>query len=356
VSGFDSNDLVGTPGAWLDGSGDENEIVLSSRVRIARNLHGHRFTHNCDNAELDAILRKSLEAAQRTRAFTRSRYIAMGEISTLDRQLLAERHLVSRDFLHNSASRGVIFTPDEATSLMINEEDHLRIQGFAAGFDLGGAFRRANDLDDQLAPDVEIAYHDRLGFLTACPTNLGTGMRVSVLVHLPGLVHSKEIHKLLESLRKLNHSIRGFFGEGSEVMGNFFQLSNSAALGTPEDVIVKNLREMVVKVIQYERRSRELLFRKAQRLLEDKVWRAYGLLRYARNVNTKEALSLISAVRLGVGAGLVRDVPIQTLNELVVYIQPAHLQKRRGTTMDAQERDVARAECIREALTRAGRG
>jgi len=339
MSTFDSSDLVGNPGAWLDGSGDENEIVLSSRVRIARNLHGHRFTHNCDSAELDAILRKSLDAARRARAFALSRYIAMGEISTLDRQLLAERHLVSKDFLHNSASRGVIFTPDESTSLMIN-----------------GAFRRANDLDDQLAPDVELAYHDRLGFLTACPTNLGTGMRVSVLVHLPGLVHSKEIHKLLESLRKLNHSIRGFFGEGSEVMGNFFQLSNSAALGTPEDVIVKNLREMVVKVITYERRSRELLFRKAQRLLEDKVWRAYGLLRYARSVNTKEALSLISAVRLGVGAGLVRDVPIQTLNELVVYIQPAHLQKRRGTTMDAQERDVSRAECIREALTRSGRG
>jgi protein arginine kinase len=356
MSGFDSNELVGKPGAWLDASGDENEIVLSSRVRIARNLHGHRFTHNCDNAELDAILRKSLDAARRTRAFVRSRYIPMGEISTLDRQLLAERHLVSRDFLHNSAARGVLFTPDESTSLMINEEDHLRIQGFAAGFDLGGAFRRANDLDDQLAPDVDIAYHDRLGFLTACPTNLGTGLRVSVLVHLPGLVHSKEINKLLESLRKLNHSIRGFFGEGSEVMGNFFQLSNSAALGTPEDVLVKNLREMVVKVIQYERRSRALLFRKAQRLLEDKVWRAYGLLRYSRSVNTKEALSLISAVRLGVGVGLVRDVPIRTLNELLVYIQPAHLQKRGSAAMDAQERDVARAEYIREALSRDNRG
>jgi protein arginine kinase len=355
VSGFDSDDLVSKPGAWLDASGDESEIVLSSRVRIARNLHGHRFTHNCDNAELDAILRKSLDAARRTRAFARSRYIPMGEISTLDRQLLAERHLVSRDFLHNSAARGVIFTPDESTSLMINEEDHLRIQGFAAGFDLGGAFRRANDLDDQLAPDVDIAYHDRLGFLTACPTNLGTGLRVSVLVHLPGLVHSKEINKLLESLRKLNHSIRGFFGEGSEVMGNFFQLSNSAALGTPEDVLVKNLREMVVKVIQYERRSRALLFRKAQRLLEDKVWRAYGLLRYARSVNTKEALSLISAVRLGAGVGLVRDVPIRTLNELLVYIQPAHLQKRGSAAMDAQERDVARAEYIREALSRDNR-
>jgi len=354
VSGFDWNELIETPGAWLDGDGSENEIVLSSRVRIARNLNGHRFTHNCDNAELGEILRKSLDAAQRTRAFAHSRYVSMGEISTLDRHFLAERHLVSREFLANSVSRGLVFAADENVSLMINEEDHLRIQGFASGFDIGTAYRRANDLDDEIAPDLDLAYHERLGFLTACPTNLGTGMRVSVLIHLPGLVHSKEIHKLLESLRKLHHSIRGFFGEGSEVMGNFFQLSNSAALGTPEDVMIKNLREMVVKVIAYEQRSREMLFRKAQRLLEDKVWRAYGLLRYARSVSTKEALSLISAVRLGVGAGLVTDVSIRTLNEMLVYIQPAHLQKRKGTPMDREERDVARALHIRDVLARDG--
>jgi protein arginine kinase len=352
MSDFDWKELVETPGTWLDGAGAENEIVLSSRVRIARNLNGHRFTHNCDSAELGEILRKSLDAAQRTRAFARSRYVPMGELSTLDRHFLAERHLVSRDFLSNSASRGLIFATDENVSLMINEEDHLRIQGFASGFDIGSAFRRANDLDDEIAPDLDLAFHERLGFLTACPTNLGTGMRVSVLIHLPGLVHSKEIHKLLESLRKLHHSIRGFFGEGTEVMGNFFQLSNSAALGTPEDVMVKNLREMVVKVIAYEQRSREMLFRKAQRLLEDKVWRAYGLLRYAQSVSTKEALSLISAVRLGVGAGLVTDVSVRTLNELLVYIQPAHLQKREGTAMDRGERDVARAAHIRDALSR----
>jgi len=353
VSDFDVNEMVRRPGAWMDGTGEEGEIVLSSRVRIARNLHGHRFTHNCDGAELASILGSSLEAAAETRALARARVAAMGEISTIDRQLLAERHLVSRDFVSNSSHRGLIFTPDESLGLMINEEDHLRIQGFAPGFELADAFRRANDLDDQLAPALEFAYHERLGYLTACPTNVGTGMRVSVLIHLPGLVHSKEIHKLLESLRKLNHAARGLYGEGSDVMGNFFQLSNSAALGTAEDVMVKNLREMVVKIIAYERRAREMLFRKAQRLLEDKVWRAYGLLRYSRSVSTKEALSLISAVRLGVGAGLVNDVPVRTLNELLVYIQPAHLQKLKGTTMDAQERDAARAEYIREALARA---
>jgi protein arginine kinase len=350
---FEINDLVKKPGAWLDGSGDESEIVLSSRARIARNLHGHRFTHNCDGTELGEILRISMDVATRTRAFKRGHTASMGEISMLDRQILVERHLVSRDFASESAHRGLLFTDDEGLGLMVNEEDHLRLQGFASGFDLGTAFRRANDLDDQLAPELELAFHERLGYLTACPTNLGTGMRVSVLIHLPGLVHSKEIHRLLESLRKLNHSARGLYGEGSEVMGNFFQLSNSAALGTPEEVMVKNLREMVVKVITYERRSREMLFRKARRLLEDKVWRAYGLLRYSRSVSTKEALSLISAVRMGVGVGLVTDVPVRTLNELLVYIQPAHLQKLKGTPMDPQERDVARADYIRDALARA---
>jgi protein arginine kinase len=349
---FDINDLVREPGAWLDGSGEESEIVLSSRTRIARNLHGHRFTHNCDAAELGEILRLSMDAASHARSFKGGVTAEMGEISMPDRQILVERHLISRDFAAESANRGLVYTGDESLGLMVNEEDHLRIQGFASGFDLGTAFRRANDLDDQLAPELLLAYHERLGYLTACPTNLGTGMRVSVLIHLPGLVHSKEIHRLLESLRKLNHSARGLYGEGSEVMGNFFQLSNSAALGTPEEVILKNLREMVVKVITYERRSREMLFRKARRLLEDKVWRAYGLLRYSRSVSTKEALSLISAVRMGVGAGLVTDVPVRTLNELLVYIQPAHLQKLKGTPMDPQERDVARADYIREALAR----
>lgn len=345
----DLDAMIHEPAAWLAAAGEDSEIVMSSRVRIARNLNGHRFTHHCDNEELSAILRESRDAAREAGAFARNRFIPMGQISTLDRQFLAERHLVSREFLINSANRGLMVNTNEDVCLMINEEDHLRLQGFAAGFNLESAFQRANGLDDDLSV-LELAHSDRFGYLTACPTNLGTGMRVSVLIHLPGMVHSKEINKLLESLRKLNHSIRGLYGEGSEVMGNFFQLSNSATLGTPEEEIVSGLREMVTKVIGFERRAREMLFRKARTLLEDKVWRAYGLLRYARSVNTKEALSLISAVRLGVGTGMIDDVSIRSLNRLLIYTQPAHLQKLNGTTMDAQERDVARADYIRRVL------
>jgi protein arginine kinase len=344
-------DMIAGPARWLDGSGDENEIVLSSRVRIARNFEDRRFPHNARSDELAAILDQARVAAADTEALSDNRFINMGDISTLDRQFLAERHLVSREFLFNSANRGLMVGPTEELCLMINEEDHLRIQGYSSGFELSKAYERAAALDAQLAPQVEFAFSERFGYLTACPTNLGTGMRASVLIHLPGLVHGKEINKLLDSLRQLHHSIRGLYGEGSEVMGNFFQLSNSATLGSSEGTIINSLREMVGKVVGFEQRSREMLFRKARSLLEDKVWRAFGLLRYSRSVSSKEALSLISAVRLGVGVGLIHDVPISTLNKLLVYIQPAHLQMTEGREMEPQERDEARADLIRKILS-----
>ncbi|UCH85304.1 MAG: ATP--guanido phosphotransferase, partial [Candidatus Latescibacterota bacterium] len=284
-------------------------------------------------------------------SFGECRFMNMGEASTLDRQFLAERHLVSREFLFNSSNRGLFVNLPEDLCLMVNEEDHLRIQAYSPGLGLEAAYEAASRLDGELAPQLKFAYSDRFGYLTSCPTNLGTGLRASVLIHLPGLVHAKEINKLLDSLRQLHHSIRGLYGEGTEVLGNFFQLSNAATLGTPEDMIIGNLSQMVAKVIGFERRAREMLFRKARSLLEDKVWRAYGLLRYSRSVNTKEALSLISAVRLGAGVGMINDLPVKTLNELLVYIQPAHLQMSHGDAMDPNERDAARADLIRQTLS-----
>jgi protein arginine kinase len=343
-------DLIDTPARWLDGSGEESEIILSSRIRIARNLGKRRFTHHASADELASILSHARSAAEGTVLFEGGGFFDMGGVSTLDRQFLAERHLVSREFLFNSANRGLVVNPSESLCLMINEEDHLRMQGFASGLDLDEAYDLVNRLDTELSGQIEFAFSDRFGYLTACPTNLGTGLRASVLIHLPGLVHTKEIHKLLDGLRQLHHSIRGLYGEGTDVMGNFFQLSNSAALGTPESAIIGNLREMVVRLVRFERRAREMLFRKARSLLEDKVWRAYGLLRYSRSVSSKEALSLISAVRLGVGLEIISDPPVGTLNELLIYIQPAHLQLLEGRSMEPQERDEARAGLIRKTL------
>jgi len=348
---FDVRDMLNHPATWLSGDGEESEIIMSSRVRVARNLAHHRFTHNCDHEELSDVLSEVSAAAGSTKTFEKSVFVGMGEVSTLDRQFLSERHLVSRDFLHNSSHRAVVLNGAEDVCLMINEEDHLRLQAFGSGLDLNRTWATATRLDDELTNGLDIAFSEHLGFLTACPTNVGTGLRVSVLIHLPGLVHSKEINKLLESLNKLSHTMRGFYGEGSEMMGNFFQLSNTATLGKSEEDIIKSLREMASKVVGFERRARDMLFAKARSLLEDKVWRAYGLLRYAHSVSTKEALSLISAVRLGVGVGFIDDVSIKTLNRLLVYTQPAHLQKLEDKAMNAQERDVARADYIRGLLT-----
>lgn len=348
---FDASDMLSHPASWLDADGEESEIIMSSRARVARNLARHRFTHYCDGDELADVLGAVREAASQSDTFKDGLFLAMGDVSTLDRQFLSERHLVSRDFLHNSAQRGLILNDAEDVSLMINEEDHLRMQAYGPGLDLERTWTAASRLDDEVTTGLDVAFNERFGFLTACPTNVGTGLRVSVLIHLPGLVHSKEINKLLESLNRLNHTMRGFYGEGSEVMGNFFQLSNSATLGMSEDEIIKGLREMALKVVGFEKRARDMLFTKARSLLEDKVWRAYGLLRYAHSVSTKEALSLISAVRLGVGVGAIEDVSVRTLNRLLIYIQPAHLQKMEGKSMNSQERDVARAEYIRGLLT-----
>jgi protein arginine kinase len=346
-------DLIEKPAKWLDGSGEENEVVLSSRIRLARNLRSRRFTHNAPPEELTSILDHVRSAAVGSPSFAGGEFFDMGGVSTLDRQFLAERHLVSREFLFNSANRGLVVNPTEELCVMINEEDHVRMQGFASGLELSRAYDLVNRLDSEASGQVEFAYSDKFGYLTACPTNVGTGLRASALIHLPGLVHTKEIQKLLDSLRQLHHSIRGLYGEGTDVMGNFFQLSNSAALGTPESAIINNLREMVIRLGKFERRAREALFRKARSLLEDKVWRAHGLLLYARSVSTKEALSLISAVRLGVGMGMITETPIKTLNELLVYIQPAHLQMLEGRSMEPQERDEARANFIRKTLSEA---
>lgn len=344
-------DMIKRPASWLLASGGENEIVLSSRVRLARNIESHRFTHRAKGDELKEILEEARAAASQTNTFRNSAYFAMGDIASINRQFFVERHLVSTEFLSSSSNRGLIVNGSEDVCLMINEEDHLRLQAFSSGFDLNDALTKADRLDNELSPKIEVAFSDRLGFLTACPTNLGTGLRASVMMHLPGLVHSKEINKLIENLRKLHHSIRGLYGEGTDVMGNFFQISNSATLGNQEDVILNNLKDVVTKLIGFEKRAREMLFQKAQSLLEDKVWRAYGLLRYARNVNTKEAFSLISAVRLGVGMGIIQDLTMQKLNELLIYVQPAHLQIKAGKMMNQNERDTARAEYIRRMLS-----
>ena len=342
--------LIEKPALWLSNEAEEGELVLSSRVRIARNLDKRAFTHGASAQVLTEIRDESKAALADCPAIAGALVIDMDEIPESDRMLLAERRLISLEMVKSFHNRSLVAMPDEQISVMINEEDHLRIQSFEPGLSLQKAFERIGGLDNEIDARLCYAYSEELGYLTACPTNVGTGLRVSAMVHLPGLVHNKDIGQVLDGLRNIRLTVRGIYGEGSDIIGNFFQVSNSITLGLSEEDTVKNLEGHVRKVIEFEKKAREVLLRKARSLLEDKIWRAYGLLRTARLVTSKEAMSLISAVRLGIGLGVITDLRLSILSELFIMIQPRHLERLHGRALKAEERDRARADYIREKL------
>jgi protein arginine kinase len=352
-------EIFATVPRWLSAAGDDAEIVFSSRVRLARNLKGRRFPHHAGGEELRGLYDRIMGRSGEAPAFGASRMVELGGLEIWERRLLAERHLVSREVVENAKDRGLRVSADQDLSVLVNEEDHLRLQALVPGFQLDAAAERLWKLEKDLDERLEFAFSDRYGYLTTCPTNTGTGMRASVMMHLPGLVHRKEIGKILKSLRSLrsmHFTIRGMYGEGTEVMGNFFQISNNATLGVTEEEILEKLDRTVRHIVEYEQSARKRLFATARRLLEDKIWRAYGLLRHARILNTREMLGLVSAVRLGVGQGLVRGISLETLNELLVYSQPFHVRARAGRELDTVERDHLRARYVRERLVGPGNG
>jgi protein arginine kinase len=342
--------LIEKPALWLSGEADESEMVLSSRVRLARNLDKRPFTHGATASVLKEIQEESKAALAECPSLGGALVIDMEETPESDRMLLAERRLVSGEMVKSYLHRSLIVLPDEQLGVMVNEEDHLRIQSIDPGLSLGRAFERINALDSEIDSKLCCAYSEELGYLTACPTNVGTGLRVSAMVHLPGLVHNKDIGQVLDGLRNIRLTVRGTHGEGSDIVGNFFQISNSITLGLSEEDTVKNLEGHVRKVLEFEQKARGAILKKARSLLEDKIWRAYGILKTARLLTSKEAMGLLSAVRLGLGLGMIRDVHISVLNELFIMIQPMHLQKLHGAAMKAEERDKARADYVRGRL------
>lgn len=348
--------LVAKPGRWLSGDAEEAELVLSSRVRLARNLDRRPFTHGAGSPLLREIRDEVHAALDGCPSLKGSLYFDMDDTAEGDRALLAERRLISREMAKNNQHRALVVMPSEDLAVMVNEEDHLRVQSFEPGLRLQEAYDRINALDGEIDERLCYAYSEELGYLTACPTNVGTGLRVSAMVHLPGLVHNKDIGQVLEGLRSIRITVRGIYGEGSDIIGNFFQVSNSITLGLSEEDTVKNLEGHVRKVLEFEKKARGVLVRKARSLLEDKIWRAYGILKSARLVTSKEAMSLISAVRLGIGLGIITDLKLSVLNEMFIMIQPMHLQRLHDRTMKAEERDRARADYIRERLTDAKKG
>jgi protein arginine kinase len=345
--------LVDRPSPWLDGSGPRADLVVSTRIRLARNLANVPFTHRARDEQLQGVLASVTTAAQSSAAFGGGLTLRMNEIQALDRQILVERHLVSHELGDGARPRGIIIGPEERLSLMINEEDHLRLQAMASGFQLADAWSEADRADDELDHALDFAFSEEIGYLTSCPTNTGTGLRASVLIHLPGLVLLKEIQKILKGIMQVELNVRGLYGEHSDVMGNLFQVSNQTTLGQSERESIEKLERVTREVIDKEERARELLLRNARVQTEDKIWRAYGMLRYCRSVSSQEVINLCSAVRLGVSLGLPGLCSLNVINELLVLTQPAHLQRAYGGELTADERNVYRAQLVRERLAAA---
>ncbi len=352
------DDLASSSGEWLKGSGPESDIVISSRIRLARNLADFPFisrTTESDRAEIEKGVRTRIDALLQTGSLSPDTlFINVGDISEVDRQFLVERQLISRELSESEGARAAVIDPSERFSVMINEEDHLRFQVMQSGLDLTSAWEKINDLDDLIEEQLTYAFSDKLGYLTACPTNVGTGVRVSVMLHLPALVITRQIEKVFKSLQKINLAVRGLYGEGSQAMGDFYQVSNQITLGLTEEELTKKVADVVPVLIDYERQAREFLVRESQETLHDRVSRAYGILRTAQTISSEETMHLLSSVRMGINLGLISDLEIPTVNKLFVHTQPAHLQKLSGVELDAADRNIERATYLRRHLNGKG--
>jgi len=337
-------------GEWLRGTGPESDIVISSRIRLARNLADFPFIRRCSEQDRRAIERLVKDRTRDVNAWDKAAYLDVFGLPPLDRQLLVERQLISRELADADGPRAVLLDPRETLSIMVNEEDHLRIQVMHSGFDLLPAWEEINRVDDLLEERLPYAFHEQLGYLTACPTNVGTGMRVSIMFHLPGLVLSREIDKVFRGLQKMNLAVRGLYGEGSQALGDFYQISNQFTLGKTEAQLIERVSEIVPVLLEYERKARQSLLEHGRKDLQDRVSRSLGILRNAHTISSEETLLLLSSVRLGIYLGLIPDIDIATVNKLFVHTQPAHLQKIRGRELDKAERNEERATYLKKHL------
>jgi protein arginine kinase len=341
---------------WLEGSGPHSDIVLSTRVRMARNLQGHAFSTRIRDAERLQIFDQVRQVAQNFTALKGGISLDLNALSPLSRRILLERHLISRELSGNETGEapprgaGLILGPRDTVGIMVNEEDHLRLQSLSSGLCLREAYQRVDRLDEELGDQLPYAYHQEFGFLTSCPTNVGTGLRASILVHLPALALTKELPKVLQGISQVGLTFRGLYGEGSEVVGNFFQISNQTTLGRGEEDLLEHLEKIVGRVIQLEQHKREVLLRDAPAELEDKIWRAFGCLRYARLLTFEDVMNLLSPVRLGLGTNILNGLRVYTLNKIMIYAQTAHLEQAAGHALSETESDLHRATYVRRVL------
>lgn len=338
-------------GEWLRGTGPESDVIVSTRIRLARNLADHPFTSRANLHQKSDIETKLRDCVTRLELTHRLAYVDVAALAGLDRQFLVERQLISRELANvMEGPRGVAFDDRESVSLMINEEDQLRLQVMRSGLALETAWDEIDRIDDLIEAKVRYAFHEQFGYLTACPTNVGTGMRASVMLHLPALGVTKQIEKAFKALQKINLVVRGLYGEGSRASGDFYQISNQVTLGKSEASALSDIREVITEIMRYERLARSALLRESRQSLQDRVARAVGTLQSATMMTSEETMELLSSVRLGIHMKLLDDVPLMLVNEMFLHSQPAHLQKLMGEPLDGEARNAARARYLRSRL------
>ena len=356
------DDLANIPDyglGWLDASGPASDIVLSTRVRLARNLQGNAFGPRARVNDREAVLKRVVDAVGKSASLAGATLWELEKVDAHTRKILLERRLVSQELLGGKKEEpqrgaGVILSARDPLSIMVNEEDHLRLQSLLSGLRLHDGWEMVDRMDEELGQELPLAFHPEFGFLTSCPTNVGTGLRASVLMHLPALVLTKEIGQVLQGLNQVGLTFRGLYGEGSEVVGNFFQVSNQTTLGKSEEDLVDHLERIIRQVIQYEKQARHVLMKEAPAETEDKIWRAYGLLRFARSLSFEEMINLLSGVRLGAGLKLLPGLRVYTVNKIMIYSQKAHLEQAAGRDLPPPERDLHRASFVRKILASEG--
>ncbi|MBA4549342.1 protein arginine kinase [Thermoactinomyces intermedius] len=339
---------------WMRVKGPLSDVVFSSRIRVARNLDGFPFPMLSTASQAEEVIRKVEQALKQDQSkysfLAGAELIRMKDLSDLEKSVLVEKHLISPMLAEESRHGAVLLNKDESVSIMINEEDHIRIQVLFPGLQMKQAWELANEIDDWLESHLNFAFDEKCGYLTSCPTNVGTGIRASVMLHLPALAMTQQLNRLLPAITQVGLAVRGIYGEGSEALGQLYQVSNQVTLGLDENEILENLQGVVRQMIEHEHTARGRLQEVSLIQLEDRVHRSYGTLAHCRIIDSKEAMSLLSDVRLGIDLGFIRGVSASVMNELMVMIQPGFLQQYAGERLNAEQRDIRRARLIRERL------
>ncbi len=338
--------------SWMSAEGPDSDIVLSSRIRLARNIKQVNFPTIFSHDEAKRVIDIIKARMERSTFDTYGDFslLQMDDLQPLQKRVLMEKHLISPHLAENASHGACLLTENEEVSIMLNEEDHIRIQCLFPGFQLSEALEVANQIDDWLETEIDYAYDEQVGYLTSCPTNVGTGLRASVMMHLPGLVLTHQMNRIIPAINQLGLVVRGIYGEGSEALGNIFQVSNQITLGKSEEDIAEDLKSVVEQLISQERSAREALAKTSNIQLEDRVFRSYGILSNSRIIESKEAARCLSDVRLGIDMDYIQGISKNILNELMVLTQPGFLQQYAGGPLRPFERDIRRASLIRERL------